>query len=172
MDYKPPVVIDNGTGCAAPSFPALSHAAVQLISDAGCVDCPSLSLGNCVAALVAVTGTPRWGTRATWSRSTSCPPPSQSAPSRPAAPTDRAYPISTSTSVTTQPLQRERVNAICGKDLLIGVACVCDFAGDAALNNSSTYTVNYPIRHGLIENWDNMERLWQRCLFQYLRLVM
>lgn len=29
--------------------------------------------------------------------------------------------------------------------------------------------MNYPIRHGLIENWNNMERLWQRCMFKYLR---
>jgi actin-related protein 3 len=28
--------------------------------------------------------------------------------------------------------------------------------------------VDYPIRHGLIENWDDMERLWQRCFFDYL----
>jgi actin-related protein 3 len=41
--------------------------------------------------------------------------------------------------------------------------------GNDALENSSTYQLNYPIRHGLIENWDNMERLWQRCLFKYLR---
>ena len=41
--------------------------------------------------------------------------------------------------------------------------------GDAAFSNSSTHQLNYPIRHGLIDNWDNMERLWQRCLFEYLR---
>jgi len=41
--------------------------------------------------------------------------------------------------------------------------------GNEALANASTYQLNYPIRHGLIENWDNMERLWQRCLFKYLR---
>jgi len=41
--------------------------------------------------------------------------------------------------------------------------------GDAAFANQSTYSVNYPIRHGLIDNWDNMERLWQRCMFEYLR---
>ena len=29
--------------------------------------------------------------------------------------------------------------------------------------------VNYPIRHGIVENWDNMERYWQRCIFNYLR---
>ena len=29
--------------------------------------------------------------------------------------------------------------------------------------------MNYPIRHGIVENWDNMERYWQRCIFKYLR---
>ena len=29
--------------------------------------------------------------------------------------------------------------------------------------------VNYPIRHGIVENWDNMERYWQRCIYKYLR---
>jgi len=43
------------------------------------------------------------------------------------------------------------------------------FIGDKALNNSSTHQINYPIRGGIIDNWDNMERLWSRCLFEYLR---
>lgn len=41
--------------------------------------------------------------------------------------------------------------------------------GDAAFANSTTHQVNYPIRHGLIDNWDNMERMWERCMFEYLR---
>jgi len=41
--------------------------------------------------------------------------------------------------------------------------------GNDCATNSSTHQVNYPIRHGLIENWDNMERLWQRCIFDKLR---
>ena len=41
--------------------------------------------------------------------------------------------------------------------------------GDTAFLNSSTHQVNYPIRQGLEDNWDNMERLWQRCLFEYMR---
>lgn len=43
------------------------------------------------------------------------------------------------------------------------------FIGDAAFANSATHQINYPIRHGLVDNWDNMERLWQRCMFEYLR---
>lgn len=41
--------------------------------------------------------------------------------------------------------------------------------GDDALAHASEYGINYPIRHGLIENWDNMERLWQRCFYKYLQ---
>ena len=32
------------------------------------------------------------------------------------------------------------------------------------------HPINYPIRHGLIENWNSMERIWQRCLYDYLRV--
>jgi len=43
------------------------------------------------------------------------------------------------------------------------------YIGNEALAHSTTHQINYPIRHGLVENWDNMERLWQRCMFKYLR---
>ena len=43
------------------------------------------------------------------------------------------------------------------------------FIGDEAQSRAGEYTVNYPIRHGIVENWDNMERYWQRCIFKYLR---
>ncbi|KAH9252909.1 hypothetical protein BASA81_009065 [Batrachochytrium salamandrivorans] len=41
--------------------------------------------------------------------------------------------------------------------------------GNEAQENSTTYQLNYPIKHGIVDNWDNMERLWQRCIFKYLR---
>ena len=45
------------------------------------------------------------------------------------------------------------------------------FIGDEALANAQTpgYGVNYPIRHGQIENWDYMERYWEQTIFKYLR---
>ena len=43
------------------------------------------------------------------------------------------------------------------------------YIGDEAMAHSKLgYQINYPIRSGLIENWNNMERLWQRCMFEYL----
>ena len=43
------------------------------------------------------------------------------------------------------------------------------FIGNECADHSTTHQINYPIRHGLIENWDNMERLWQRCIYDKLR---
>lgn len=45
------------------------------------------------------------------------------------------------------------------------------FIGDEALSagNGEGYSVNSPIRHGQIENWDHMERFWENSIFKYLR---
>ncbi|KAG6877517.1 Arp2/3 complex subunit, actin nucleation center [Termitomyces sp. T159_Od127] len=45
------------------------------------------------------------------------------------------------------------------------------FIGDEALANAKTpgYGVYYPIRHGMIDNWDYMERYWEQTIFKYLR---
>lgn len=50
-----------------------------------------------------------------------------------------------------------------------GVADLDFYIGDTALNNSTTHQINYPIRHGIVDNWDNMERMWNRCMYEYLR---
>lgn len=42
------------------------------------------------------------------------------------------------------------------------------FIGAEAVVKRPNYNVDYPIRHGIVENWDNMEKYWQRCLYQYL----
>jgi len=43
--------------------------------------------------------------------------------------------------------------------------------GDAALADKirTTYQVYYPVKHGQVENWTLMERLWEQCIFMYLR---
>jgi len=35
--------------------------------------------------------------------------------------------------------------------------------------NSKSHLVQYPIRHGTVENWDLMERYWEQSIFQYMR---
>jgi len=40
--------------------------------------------------------------------------------------------------------------------------------GAEATVKNQDYNIDYPIRHGIIDNWDNMERYWARCIYQYL----
>lgn len=42
------------------------------------------------------------------------------------------------------------------------------YIGAEAAIPRHNYNVDYPIRHGIIENWDNMEKYWARCIYQYL----
>ncbi|CAR29155.1 hypothetical protein ZYGR_0Z00760 [Zygosaccharomyces rouxii] len=45
------------------------------------------------------------------------------------------------------------------------------YIGNEALTASqgANYSLNYPIRHGQVENWDHMERFWENSIFKYLR---
>jgi len=49
-----------------------------------------------------------------------------------------------------------------------GVEDLDFFIGDEALNATS-YAVKWPIRHGIVEDWDLMERFWEQAIFKYLR---
>jgi actin-related protein 3 len=42
------------------------------------------------------------------------------------------------------------------------------FIGDEALE-ATNYAVKWPIRHGIVEDWDLMERFWEQAIFKYLR---
>ena len=41
------------------------------------------------------------------------------------------------------------------------------YIGDEA--DKPGYATMYPIRHGIVEDWDLMERFWEQCIFKYLR---
>ncbi|KAI8903357.1 actin family [Gorgonomyces haynaldii] len=71
---------------------------------------------------------------------------------------DPAYIIPT--SIATQPPIKQQKKGIDDLDYYIG---------DEAIQNSKTYQLQYPVRHGQVENWDLMEKFHQACIFQYLR---
>ena len=33
----------------------------------------------------------------------------------------------------------------------------------------NTHEISYPIRSGIVNDWEIMEKMWHRCLFNYLR---
>ncbi|OAY65340.1 actin-related protein 3-like [Ananas comosus] len=46
------------------------------------------------------------------------------------------------------------------------------FIGEEALSqfrSSGLYNLHHPINHGLVDNWDTMEKFWQHGIFNYLR---
>ncbi|XP_069108293.1 actin-related protein 3-A isoform X1 [Argopecten irradians] len=49
-----------------------------------------------------------------------------------------------------------------------GVEDLDFYIGDEALNTPS-YSVKWPIRHGVVEDWDLMERFMEQAIFKYLR---
>jgi actin-related protein 3 len=36
---------------------------------------------------------------------------------------------------------------------------------------SSTHSIHFPIKHGVIEDWDGMEKIWQSCIYNKLRCI-
>lgn len=42
------------------------------------------------------------------------------------------------------------------------------YIGDEA-QSATGYSIKYPIRHGLISDWDLMEKYWEQCIFKYLK---
>lgn len=50
-----------------------------------------------------------------------------------------------------------------------GIGDLDFYIGHEAQARSRDYAINFPIDKGVVENWDNMEKLWQRSLFKYLK---
>lgn len=42
------------------------------------------------------------------------------------------------------------------------------YIGDEA-QNAPGYSIKYPIRHGIVNDWDLMEKYWEQCIFKYLK---
>jgi actin-related protein 3 len=41
--------------------------------------------------------------------------------------------------------------------------------GQEALNRPNA-NISYPLQHGIVQDWDKMERIWQQCMYKYLRI--
>jgi actin-related protein 3 len=50
-----------------------------------------------------------------------------------------------------------------------GVEDLDFYIGEEAMAMSKSYEVNYPVRHGQIDNWTQMEQFWEQTVFKYLR---
>ena len=45
------------------------------------------------------------------------------------------------------------------------------YVGDEALTKRDTFQLNYPINHGIVTNWDDMEKIWHHTFYNELRVA-
>ncbi|KAI6656004.1 actin [Oopsacas minuta] len=55
--------------------------------------------------------------------------------------------------------------------LFVGMEQMSSFAGQEAINKRGILSLKYPIEHGIVTNWDDMEKLWNHTFYNELRVA-
>jgi actin beta/gamma 1 len=55
--------------------------------------------------------------------------------------------------------------------VMAGMALKDCYIGDEAQSKRGILSLNYPIKHGVVTNWDDMELLWHHTFYNELRVA-
>ena len=57
------------------------------------------------------------------------------------------------------------------ENIMVGMNNKESYVGEEAQAKKGVLKLNYPIEHGIVNNWDDMTKIWHHCFYNELRIT-